>query len=91
MVHGANTVALQYSIHSEQKHQCRLTLTPMLRFSPKKEEFCEEQQITVNIELQNLYQIRGEEDILYVATNAQMGEESSHLFGLYATTLISVK
>ena len=81
MVHGENTVALQYSIHSEQKHQCRLTLTPMLRFSPKKEEFCEEQQITVNIEQDNLYQISGNEDILYVATNAQMREEPCHLFG----------
>lgn len=81
MVHGENTVALQYSIHSEQKHQCRLTLTPMLRFSPKKEEFCEEQQITVNIEQNNLYRIKGDEDILYVATSAQMQEESSHLFG----------
>lgn len=81
MVHGENTVALQYSIHSEQKHQCRLTLTPMLRFSPKKEEFCEEQQITVNIEQDNLYRIKGDEDILYVATSAQMQEESSHLFG----------
>lgn len=81
MVHGENTVALQYSIHSEQKHQCRLTLTPMLRFSPKKEEFCEEQQITVNIDQDNLYRIKGDEDILYVATSAQMQEESSHLFG----------
>lgn len=81
MVHGENTVALQYSIHSEQKHQCRLTLTPMLRFSPKKEEFCKEQQITVNIKQANLYQISGDEDILYVATNAQMQEEPSHLFG----------
>lgn len=81
MVHGENTVALQYSIHSEQKHQCRLILTPMLRFSPKKEEFCEEQQITVNIEQDNLYQIKGDEDILYVATSEQMQEESSHLFG----------
>ena len=58
MVHGENTVALQYNIHSEQKHQCRLTLTPMLRFSPKKEEFCEKQQITVNIEQDNLYRIQ---------------------------------
>lgn len=81
MVHGENTVALQYSIHSEQKHQCRLILTPMLRFSPKKEEFCEEQQITVNIKQANLYQISGDEDILYVATNAQMQKEPSHLFG----------
>ena len=81
MVHGENTVALQYNIHSEQKHQCRLTLTPMLRFSPKKEEFCEEQQITVNIDQDNLYRIKGDEDILYVATSAQMQEESSHLFG----------
>lgn len=81
MVHGENTVALQYNIHSEQKHQCRLTLTPMLRFSPKKEEFCEKQQITVNIEQDNLYRIKGDEDILYVATSAQMQEESSHLFG----------
>lgn len=81
MVHGENTVALQYNIHSEQKHQCRLTLTPMLRFSPKKEEFCEEQQITVNIEQDNLYRIKGDEDILYVATSAQMQEESAHLFG----------
>ena len=81
MVHGENTVALQYSIHSEQKHQYRLTLTPMLRFSPKKEEFCEEQQITVNIDQDNLYRIKGDEDILYVATSAQMQEESSHLFG----------
>lgn len=81
MVHGENTVALQYNIHSEQKHQCRLILTPMLRFSPKKEEFCEEQQITVNVEQDNLYRIKGDEDILYVATSAQMQEESSHLFG----------
>ena len=81
MVHGENTVALQYNIHSEQKHQCRLTLTPMLRFSPKKEEFCEKQQITVNIEQDNLYRIKGAEDVLYVAANAQMQEEPSHLFG----------
>ena len=81
MVHGENTVALQYSIHSEQKHQCRLTLTPMLRFSPKKEEFCEKQQITVNIKQYNLYQISGDEDILYITTNAQMQKEPSHLFG----------
>lgn len=81
MVHGENTVALQYNIHSEQKHQCRLILTPMLRFSPKKEEFCEEQQITVNIDQDNLYRIKGDKDILYVATSVQMQEESSHLFG----------
>lgn len=81
MVHGENTVALQYSIHSKQKHQCRLTLTPMLRFSPKKEEFCEKQQITVNIKQYNLYQISGDEDILYITTNAQMQKEPSHLFG----------
>lgn len=81
MVHGENTVALQYSIHSEQKYQCKLTLTPMLRFSPKKEAFCKEQQITVNIKQDNLYQISGDEDILYVATNAQMQKEPSHLFG----------
>ena len=81
MVHGENTVALQYSIHSEQKHQCKLTLTPMLRFSPKKEGFCEKQQITVSIEQDNLYQIKGDEDVLYAATNAQMQEEPCHLFG----------
>ena len=81
MVHGENTVALQYRISSEKVHQCRLILTPMIRFSSKKEAFCENQQIIVDRKEKNYYQIKGDEDTLYVATNAQLLEEPLHTFG----------
>lgn len=79
MVHGENSVALQYHIAMPSQHTCSLRLTPLLRFSYKKEPFCG-QRLAIDALTDATYRIAGEQDTLYISSNARRQEEQTRLY-----------
>ncbi len=80
MVQGENTVALRYRVENSAGKEVRLTVTPLLRFSPKKELFSEEQQFTLS-EVESGCYIESRDYQVFVATNAKVRPEEGRLFG----------
>lgn len=84
MVHGENTVAIRYLLESEIPHKISFTLTPLLRFSPKKESFSENQDFIILPSSESTYtqyEISGRNHTVYVASNAKLRQEESQYFG----------
>ena len=90
MVHNENTVALKYEIQNPLHKKVSLELTPLLRFSSKKELFDDSQNLECyqinrttdsNENEGTCYSLTGNENQLYVATNAALHEQESCLFG----------
>ena len=89
MVHGKNTVALWYELDNPSGKEVALELTPLFRFTSKKEEFDVTQQLEeYKIALcgektasDRQYCVTGKEIQLYLATNASLSKEPAHLFG----------
>ena len=80
MVQGENTVALRYRVENSAGKEVRLMVTPLLRFSPKKELFSEEQQFTLSEAESGCY-IESRDYQVFVATNAKVRPEEGRLFG----------
>ncbi|MCM1184863.1 MAG: amylo-alpha-1,6-glucosidase [Roseburia sp.] len=80
MVHGENTVALCYRVENGAGREVRLAVTPLLRFSPKKELFSEGQQFVLS-ETEFGYAIESRGYQVFTATNAAMCPEEERLFG----------
>ena len=80
MVQGENTVALHYQVENSAGKEVRLMVTPLLRFSPKKELFSEEQQFTLS-EAESGYYIESRDYQVFVATTATVRPEEGRLFG----------
>ena len=90
MVHNENTVALKYEIQNPLHKKVSLELTPLLRFSSKKELFDDSQNLECyqinhttdsNENEGTCYSLTGNENQLYVATNAALHEQEPCLFG----------
>ncbi len=91
MVHGKNTVALWYELDNPSGKEVSLELTPLFRFTSKKEEFdaaqqLEEYKLALCDEAaagaqDKQYCITGGDRQLYLATNAALSQEPAHLFG----------
>lgn len=80
MVHGENTVALCYQVENPAGKEIGLTLTPLLRFSPKKELFSEKQQFALS-QTATGYCIESGDYRVYAATGAVLRPEKERLFG----------
>jgi len=89
MVHGKNTVALWYELDNLSEKDVELELTPLLRFTSKKEDFDAAQQLEEykiapcgeKTAADRQYCITGRDLQLYLAANAPLSEETAHLFG----------
>lgn len=90
MVHNENMVALKYEIQNPLHKKVSLELTPLLRFSSKKELFDDSQNLECyqinhttdsNENEGTCYSLTGNENQLYVATNAALHEQEPCLFG----------
>lgn len=92
MVHGENTVAVRYQIHSKNDRDVRLKVSPLIRFTAKNIPFEEENAGKIKFikmsnlnqetkELQEQYGISDEESVLYFATNGNVTEEEPSVFG----------
>ena len=89
MVHGKNTVALWYELDNPSEKDVALELTPLLRFTSKKEDFDVAQQLEEykiapcgeKTAEDRQYCITGRDLQLYLAANAPLSEETAHLFG----------
>ena len=92
MVHGENTVAVRYQIHSKNDRDVRLKVSPLIRFTAKNNPFEEENAGKIEFikmsnlnqetkELQEQYGISNEESVLYFATNGNVTEEEPKVFG----------
>ncbi|MBO5033716.1 MAG: glycogen debranching enzyme family protein [Lachnospiraceae bacterium] len=92
MVHNKNTVALQYQIQNTRCHKVKLEITPLLRFTSKKEIFDAAQDMkqyktdicTADKNHQGdgkCFCVRGNGGELYITTNAVLQEQEPQLFG----------
>lgn len=84
MPHDENTVALKYTIENPNGRAVKLEITPLLRFSPKKEVF--EENCHINLEQSEkrhtCHKIFTDEYTVYLATNATVVPQTGHLFGM---------
>lgn len=92
MVYDKNTVALKYEIGNPMKRDVTLELTPLLRFTSKKEDFDDSKSISeyeVNVcaegtkedGLNKSYRITGRDSQLYLTTNVNLQAQQPCLFG----------
>lgn len=90
MPHGENTVAIKYTLENPSSKSIKLEVTPLIRFSPKKEEFDGTQNLTIesyikntdSIQIQNkCHKITHDEYSLYISTDAQLEPLDGQLFG----------
>lgn len=80
MVHGENTVALQYHIENKAGRNVSLQLMPLLRFSPKKEIFSEKQQFYFTQTADGCC-IESCDYKVFAATNGKVQQEEERIFG----------
>ncbi len=92
MVHEENTVALQYEIVNPNKRSVSLEITPLIRFTSKKEDsntVLDTQQIQIeslpapftHSAQPTFYKIADDTNHVYITTNAALSKQSPHLFG----------
>lgn len=83
MPHGENTVAIKYEAENIEGKQVRLEVTPLLRFSTKKDIFDKEQTILFehSNNRQECHKIIANEYTVYLSTNAEVLQQEGHLFG----------
>jgi predicted glycogen debranching enzyme len=89
MVHGENTVALNYELNGISDKRISIEITPLLRFCPKKDSFDENQNLQAyrivcgeeahkNIRYR---MVKDDEALLWGASNARLEEIEPELFG----------
>jgi predicted glycogen debranching enzyme len=89
MVHGENTVALNYELNGISGKRVSIEITPLLRFCPKKDSFDENQNLQdyrivcgeeahKNIKYRV---VKDDEALLWGASNARLEEIEPELFG----------
>ncbi len=89
MVHGENTVALNYELNGISDKRISIEITPLLRFCPKKDSFDENQNLQAyrivcgeeahkNIKYRV---VKDDEALLWGASNARLEEIEPELFG----------
>ena len=83
MPHEENTVAIKYEAENIEGKQVRLEVTPLLRFSTKKDIFDKEQTILFehSNNRQECHKIIANEYTVYLSTNAEVLQQEGHLFG----------
>lgn len=83
MPHGENTVAIKYEAENIEGKQVQLEVTPLLRFSTKKDIFDKEQTILFehSNNRQECHKIIANEYTVYLSTNAEVLQQEGHLFG----------
>lgn len=85
MVHGENTVALKYTVLNPQGRDVRLELTPLIRFSPKKESFDAARRPALEPyaqeEAYSCYKMIRDGYSLYLAADARIEPMAETLFG----------
>lgn len=86
MLHGENTVALRYKVKNTNGKNANLKITPLIRFSPKKEAFSMQEIKNIHIKecveknKSCMYMIENKDYKLYVATNAERKECEGQIF-----------
>jgi len=84
MVHGENTVALRYTVDNPMGREVSLELTPLLRFTSKKENFdntIDLNHIKVEAIQEGGYKILCDDNTVYVASNAALEQRKPQFFG----------
>ncbi len=92
MMHGENKVALWYEIDNPSEKNVTLELLPLLRFTSKKEDFNDAQNLdayqimpcdaSTNADAQDRQYCITDGDIkLFFKTNASLSQQPAHLFG----------
>lgn len=86
MLHGENTVALRYKVKNTNGKKMDLKITPLIRFSLKKEAFSMQEIKNIHIKecaeknKSCMYMIENKDYRLYVATNAECKETEGQIF-----------
>jgi predicted glycogen debranching enzyme len=85
MVHGENTVGIQYEIDNVKDKKVSIEITPILRCCSKKESFDSKQSLncySINRSGEKGYSVtKGDENLIYGATNAKVKLFEARLFG----------
>lgn len=84
MVHGRNTVAVRYTIHDSGNKKVSMEILPLLRFTSKKELFDAAQDLgsyVIEDTGVGTCRIEGNDNALYIMTNAALSPVKPHLFG----------